>query len=139
MTPEAAMEQYIGLLSEKDPGWTKGEVAVSSFIDLGYRECDARDFDSISQGDAKLDTSQFAKPAFPEPDMSTDDQPNSKMEKILELKSGTDGGDMTGFDGIWYDVITSQYRTLQLVDEFAVAGNRTSYNGGNIDPYFYDP
>ncbi|KAK2985638.1 hypothetical protein RJ640_006901 [Escallonia rubra] len=74
MTPEAAMEQYIGILSEKDPGWTKGDVA----------------------GDAKLDSSQFAKPGFPEPDMSTDDQPNSKMEKILELKSGTDGGDLTG-------------------------------------------
>ncbi|KAK3029802.1 hypothetical protein RJ639_038244 [Escallonia herrerae] len=73
MTPEVAMEQYIGLLSEKDPGWMKGKVA----------------------GDAKLDSSQFAKPGFPEPDISTDDQPNPKMEKILELKSGTDGGDLT--------------------------------------------
>lgn len=31
MSPEVAMEQYVNLLSDKDPGWKEGQTSVSTF------------------------------------------------------------------------------------------------------------
>lgn len=33
MSPEVAMEQYISLLSDKDPGWREGQTSVSILTD----------------------------------------------------------------------------------------------------------
>lgn len=32
MSPEVAMEQYVSLLSDKDPGWMEGQTSVSMLL-----------------------------------------------------------------------------------------------------------
>uniref|UniRef100_A0A5B6ZV66 Putative acyl-CoA-binding domain-containing protein 3-like n=1 Tax=Davidia involucrata TaxID=16924 RepID=A0A5B6ZV66_DAVIN len=73
MSPEVAMEQYVNLLSDTVPGWMESDPA----------------------GDGKQDFSQAGIPGAPDSNMNIHNQPNLKEYK-LELKSGTDGGDLTG-------------------------------------------
>ncbi|KAL6982992.1 hypothetical protein U1Q18_016387 [Sarracenia purpurea var. burkii] len=75
MNPEAAMEQYIALLSDEVPGWMEG----------------------ISAGDSNAESIESGLPDTPT-NISTDlhHQLNSKENRELEQNSGNVGGDLIG-------------------------------------------
>ncbi|XVF39831.1 hypothetical protein PTKIN_Ptkin01aG0063700 [Pterospermum kingtungense] len=75
MSPDAAMEQYVALLSDRVPGW----------------------MEDISDGENKLDSADRGVPGAMAPNINPfpDQQISFTQERDAELKSATGGGDIT--------------------------------------------
>ncbi|XWS24141.1 hypothetical protein CRYUN_Cryun28dG0075000 [Craigia yunnanensis] len=75
MSPDAAMEQYVALLSDRVPGWMEDN----------------------SDGEHKFESADQGVPGAMAPDINSfpDEQTSFMLERNAELKSATGGGDIT--------------------------------------------
>ncbi|KAF3446571.1 hypothetical protein FNV43_RR11751 [Rhamnella rubrinervis] len=74
MNPEMAMEQYITILSDNIPGWMEGHL----------------------DGEDKPESSKKQTTIAPVSSTCLHTPPKFGNERVPELKSGADGGDLTG-------------------------------------------